>query len=320
MPLPSLDIYRSRFAKLRVARSRQHGEAPYKPALLLAVLDGIENDDIQNNCICITPELLAAFRSICRDLSTSALFRANNFSLPFYHLTSDGFWHLHTQPGMEVLLTASRSVKSFRSLRDTVEYAYLDTELWELLQEPIAREELRHTLLGRYFPQTRFRYRPAAGAQAVQAIRQQILEEPAAVYRTYVAAADELDIAVRSGLFKRMVVEAYDHTCAISGLKLVSTHSAALNPLLDACHIVPWAVSHDDTLPNGLALTPTLHRAFDRHLLRIDEDYRVRVAMSFRELSGGSHGLLQFDGQQLRLPERQEWWPGRENLRQRLVG
>jgi putative restriction endonuclease len=315
--LSSFDIYRSRFAKLRVARSRQHGEAPYKPALLLAVLDGIEDGSIQNNCIAITPELLAAFRSICRDLSISALFRANDFSLPFYHLTGDRFWHLRTQPGMEVMLTASRSVKSFRSLRDTIEYAYLDAELWELLQESIAREELRQTLLSRYFPQTRFRYQPTAGARAVQAVRRQMLEEPAAVYRTHVVAADELDIAVRSSLFKRMVVEAYDHTCAISGLKLVSTHSAALNPLLDACHIVPWAVSHDDTLPNGLALTPTLHRAFDRHLLRIDEDYRVRVATSFRELRGDAHGLLQFDGQQLRLPGRR--WPGQENLRRRMV-
>ena len=33
-----LPIYLHRFQHLRVARSRQHGEAPYKPALLLAVL------------------------------------------------------------------------------------------------------------------------------------------------------------------------------------------------------------------------------------------------------------------------------------------
>ncbi len=33
-----LPTYLRRFQHLRVARSRQHGEAPYKPALLLAVL------------------------------------------------------------------------------------------------------------------------------------------------------------------------------------------------------------------------------------------------------------------------------------------
>ncbi|OON68209.1 HNH endonuclease [Hymenobacter sp. CRA2] len=313
MSIPKPYLYR--FTHLRVARSHQHGEAPYKPALLLAVLDGIEDGSIQDNRIYITPELLAAFRSLCRDLSTSALFRANDFSLPFYHLTGDGFWHLRTLPGLEVLLTASRSVKSFRSLRDTVEYAYLDAELWALLQEPAARETLRQALLHRYFPQTRFHYQPRAGAATVQAIRRQMLEEPAAEYRRHVAPADELDVAVRSGVFKRLVLEAYDHTCAISGLKLISTQSAAPNPLLDACHIVPWALTHDDTLPNGLALTPTLHRAFDRKLLWIDEEYRVRLAASFGELAGQAHGIRQFEGKMLQLPQEQAWWPDRENLR-----
>jgi putative restriction endonuclease len=66
---------------LRVARSRQRGEVPYKPALLLAVLDGIEDGSILDNRIYITPELLAAFRSLCGDLSTSVLFRASGFFL-----------------------------------------------------------------------------------------------------------------------------------------------------------------------------------------------------------------------------------------------
>ncbi|UYZ62033.1 HNH endonuclease [Hymenobacter weizhouensis] len=307
--------YLHRFTHLRVARSRQHGEAPYKPALLLAVLDGIEDGTIQDNRIHITPELLAAFRSLCRDLSTSALFRANDFFLPFYHLTGDRFWRLRTYPGLEVVLTASRSVKSFRSLRETVEYATLDPDLWLLLLEAPAREELRQALLRRYFPQTRHCYRPAAGTEAVQAIRRQMLEEPAAVYRTHLAPADELDTAVRSGLFKRVVLEAYDHTCAISGLKLVSTHTATPNPLLDACHIVPWAQSHDDTLPNGLALTPTLHRAFDRHLLWIDDTYRVCLADGFAEPAGAAHGIRQFEGRQLHLPPQPAWWPTVENLR-----
>lgn len=313
----ALNPYLHRFTHLRVARSRQHGEAPYKPALLLAVLDGIEDGNIQDNRIYITPELLAAFRRLCHDLSASALFRANDFSLPFYHLTGDGFWHLRTFPGLEVLLTTSRSVKSFRSLTDTVEYAYLDAELWALLQDAIPREELRQALLHRYFPQTWTHYRRAASTADVQTIRRQMLEEPAALYRTHLAPADELDTAVRSGLFKRVVLEAYDHTCAVSGLKLVSTGSSAINPLLDACHIMPWTLSHDDTLPNGLALTPTLHRAFDRHLFWVDDEYRVRVAGSFRELSGAAHGLVQFDGQHLRLPARLDWWPKLENFQRR---
>ena len=308
-----LSTYLHRFQHLRVARSRQHGEAPYKPALLLAVLEGIGEGSIQGNRIEITPELIAAFKAICTDLGTSALFTAANFALPFYHLRSDGFWHLHTWPGLEILLTRSGSIRSFGHLRDVVAYAALDADLWLLLQTPTNRAALRQALLDRYFPQTQGRYRARAGQKALDGIRHQMLEEPAALYRTHVAPADELDLTVRSGVFKRVVREAYDYTCAVSGLKLLSTRSSPV-PLLDACHIVPWAVSHDDTLPNGVALCPNLHRAFDRHLFWIDADYRVRLADDFGELSGGDYGVQRFAGKELRLPERPAWWPGRENL------
>ena len=305
--------YRRRFQKLRVARSTRHGEAPYKPALLLAVLDGIAAGSIQGNRIEITPELIAAFTALCTDLGPSAHFTAANFALPFYHLTGDGFWHLHPWPGQQLLLTASGSVRSFRHLREVVAYTTLDTDLWLLAQQPEARAALQHALLARYFPDTRARYRPRAGEAALAQIRRQMLEEPAALYRTHFQPANELDQAVRSVLFKREVLRAYDHTCAVSGLQLVSTAGSPY-PLIDACHIVPWALTHDDTLPNGLALCPNLHRAFDRHLFWIDADYRVRVADTFQEFSGADYGIRRFEGQELRLPRERAWWPGPENL------
>lgn len=60
----------ARFTHLRVATSRQHDKTPYKPALLLAVLDCIEDGSSQANHICTTPKLLAAFRTLCRNLSS----------------------------------------------------------------------------------------------------------------------------------------------------------------------------------------------------------------------------------------------------------
>ncbi|AII51769.1 HNH endonuclease [Hymenobacter sp. APR13] len=305
--------YLTRFRKLRTSRLAGE-EAPYKPALLLAMLEGIEDGLILDNQIVITPELLAAFQSNCHDLSVSGRFRANNFALPFYHLTGEGFWHLHTHSGLPLLLTTSGSPRSLGHLRAAVACAVLDAPLWELLQEAATRQLFREALLERYFPQTRFRYRPHAGPETLHTLGRQMLEEPAALYQTHLNLADEVETAVRSAVFKREVLRAYNYTCAISGLQLISTGTSAVAPLLDACHIVPWALSHDDTIGNGLALTPTLHRAFDRHLLRIDQDYRVRVASSFRELRGQEHGLLQFEGEKLRLPEQPAWWPRWEAL------
>jgi len=311
--MSDLPAYLLRFRKLKTSRIGGE-EAPYKPALLLAVLEGIEDGSIPDNQIIITAELLAAFQGHCRDLSVSGRFRANNFALPFYHLTGDGFWHLRTHSGLPLPLTTSGSPRSLGHLRAAVAYAALDAPLWQLLQEAAVRQQFRDVLLDRYFPQTRFRYRPTAGPDALRALGQQMLAEPAAVYQTHLNLTDEVETAVRSAVFKREVLKAYHYTCAISGLQLISTGTSAVAPLLDACHIVPWALTHDDTIGNGLALTPTLHRAFDRHLFRIDQHYRVRVAGSFRELGGAEHGLLQFEGQQLRLPERPEWWPRREGF------
>jgi putative restriction endonuclease len=48
--------------------------------------------------------------------------------------------------------------------------------------------------------------------------------------------------------------------------------------MVDACHIVPFSISYDDTITNGLALCPNLHRAFDRGLIAISDDYRVVVS------------------------------------------
>ncbi|WP_079718442.1 HNH endonuclease [Parapedobacter luteus] len=50
----------------------------------------------------------------------------------------------------------------------------------------------------------------------------------------------------------------------------------------------PFSVSHDDRIGNGIALCPNMHRAFDRGLLSVDEDYRVIVSPHFTEDEG--HG------------------------------
>ena len=313
--MSQLNAYLGRLTRLQVAARTVDGarvEAPYKPALLLAVLEGVEEGLIRDNRLAITPELIAAFKAYCQLLSPGPAYAACPFQLPFFHLQSSGFWHLQARPGRELLLTSSRSVKSFAHLREVIAYAWLDAPLWELVQQPVAREEIRQALLTRYFPLTRHYFRPRAGQEKLEELGRQMLEEPAAVYNRAVDVADEPEVLVRSAVFSREVLRAYRSTCAVSGLQLLSTTGAA--PLLDACHIVPWAVGHDDTIGNGLALCPNLHRAFDRHLFWIDPDYRVRVAEGFGELSGHEYGVQRFNGQPLRLPQVRAWWPRLENL------
>ena len=61
-----LDTYTQQFAKLKVDRNPKWGEelkngSPYKPLLLLAILDLIEQGEIQANLVELSPELVELF-------------------------------------------------------------------------------------------------------------------------------------------------------------------------------------------------------------------------------------------------------------------
>ncbi len=69
--------------------------------------------------------------------------------------------------------------------------------------------------------------------------------------------------------FKGKVLGAYQNRCAVSRAQL---------RLLDAAHILPVASAESsDHVTNGLALAPTLHRAYDNCLIYLDEDYIMRL-------------------------------------------
>jgi len=72
------------------------------------------------------------------------------------------------------------------------------------------------------------------------------------------------EVFIRSGIFKREIPKLYNNTCAISQLRIDATANISM---VDACHIVPFSEAYDDTLTNGIALCPNLHRAFDRGLI-----------------------------------------------------
>ena len=72
----------------------------------------------------------------------------------------------------------------------------------------------------------------------------------------------------REARFRDDVLAAYQHTCAVSGLAVGTSPSRAYG-LLDAAHIRPVGNQGADTIANGLALTPTLHRLFDKGLFTL---------------------------------------------------
>lgn len=78
-----------------------------------------------------------------------------------------------------------------------------------------------------------------------------------------------LNRKVRDPAFRRLVREAYDLRCAVSGLRLINGGG---RPEVQAAHIVPVEKNGPDTVRNGIALSGTIHWLFDRGLITFGDD------------------------------------------------
>ncbi|MDK1493648.1 HNH endonuclease [Sinorhizobium sp. 7-81] len=80
---------------------------------------------------------------------------------------------------------------------------------------------------------------------------------------------------VRNRLFRRLVLQAYDKRCAVTGLKLIIGGGRAE---VDAAHIRPVEANGPDILSNGIALSGTAHWMFDRGLISLSDDLDILVS------------------------------------------
>ena len=80
---------------------------------------------------------------------------------------------------------------------------------------------------------------------------------------------------VRDRLFRRLILQAYDARCAVSGLKFINGGGRAE---VDAAHIRPVEENGPDIVNNGLALSGTAHWMFDRGLISLSDDLEILVS------------------------------------------
>ena len=129
------------------------------------------------------------------------------------------------------------------------------------------------------------------------------------------AAAEEASLEVsepaRDQGFRQAVVEAYDHRCALTGIRILTAdHHTAV----DADHIKPWSVSHNDDPQNGLALSKLFHWAFEEGLLTISSDYTILLSPELTAPYNTTGHLDTLDGRSLHLPGEEAFWPDPEFL------
>jgi putative restriction endonuclease len=310
-----VEKYTRQFSKLK--RAYQHGGAPHKPALLLAILSLVDSGQIQSNRIFITPELIMSFRELWSKLVNTP--HQMNFALPFFHMRSEPFWKLVTKPGTFLSLTSSHSVKSLGSLNESIQYAELDADLFILMKDSEMNAVLTKQILQQYFAVNTL---VPLDYTELHTIEKQILNDDQYTYKARIESIEnnqdreqgEEELFIRSGVFKREIPKIYNYTCAISRMHVATSSNAQL---VDACHIVPFSVSKNDTITNGISLCPNMHRAFDRGLIAIDENYKVKVSPSIVE-TDSPFSLKQFDGVEILLPNKSAYFPLSENFQWHL--
>lgn len=296
-----------------------YGKAPHKPILLLAVIDSFEEGEVFENWIEITDDLVQHFLDNWDALVKTP--HVATFALPFFHLKNEKgqFWKLITYPGREIPTTKSKSIKSYRALTETVCAATLSDEFYIALSDPIKREEIKAAILAKYFGIRQATQYPKQEAYSAK-IKQQILYDPDQNYARKAKQTindqpkeirDEF-VVMRSSVFRKAILEVYDNQCAITGLKVSDAKNRSL---VDACHITPFAESYDDSIRNGLALSPTFHRAFDLGLIAISDKYKILVHPQLKDFNPET-GIKQFDNRELYLPTNSKFHPSEKHLRE----
>ena len=298
--------YIKKFTHLRVDRSKGQS-APHKPLLLLSIIQEIEIGNIRQNKIYITAELVARFKNNFFHLIKVENF-TTNFSLPFYHLKNEGFWHFNYHIGKQLQLTSSFSIKSLKQLQEVIEYAYFDDELFLLLIQNETRSVLKDCIIETYFNGRIDK--EALVNNYFNEVEALLLNEPATIYKKEILSLDEDEIFIRKGAFKKIVPRIYNQSCCISGMRIISSLEIQM---VDACHIVPFSESHDDTITNGISLCPNLHRAFDRGLIAIDNDFKLMISQKFSE-GGVDYSIAQYAYKKLMLPLDTKYYPAVNNL------
>jgi putative restriction endonuclease len=250
-------------AKLRTIRVNKVGDrsAPHKPLLLLAVLGRLQRGlSGWHPFIELEPVVTPVLSAHTPHQKTSP-----QLIHPFWYLCSDGLWEIANREEMERQRSGLPTMAAFRASSGR-----LPAEIETLLvSHPVLLEQAIQTLLSQYFPENfhnELRQQFELQAQVFTA-------QPDALIAA--EKAPEYGIKRRHPNFRRVVLVAYEHRCAVTGFR------AALDGRyfgVEAAHIRRHCDEGPDQIDNGLALNPTIHHLFDRGAWSITDDNKIIVS------------------------------------------
>ena len=207
--------------------------------------------------------------------------KPGNIAMPLTRLPNDGIFALSN------IDLHGKESPSFALVRRESPYAWLDEKWFTLFKNPELREAFKENIIQYYFVKQYDRYRFIDPKQDPNLKRQARKIEKR-------APPDPKEIYERSIAFRE---------------------------LIEAAHIQDFAISGNDSLPNGIALNPLMHKAFDMGLFTIEyhinrgKPYQIIVSEHLEESEKGALRLRDLHRQPLKqLPEEEAYAPSAEAL------
>jgi putative restriction endonuclease len=298
-----LAYYCNCFAKLNVSKTKERGTANHKPILILSVLELITQQSIVKNRILVSDELIETFKKYWSILASDSTY-TDALHYPFIHLRRDGFWHLNFTD----TYTGER-IKTTNKLREKVEYAYLDDELFILIQDSFSRQVLVDSLVATWFADSKLSLSCRMLDIDLEFDRVDRSELPNLDSEVKITLRKSI---VRNSFFRKLVVREYDYRCAFCKLRI--TRDPNQN-IVDGAHIKPFSEFLDSKIDNGLSLCKNHHWAFDLGWFSVDDNYRILVAQDLDDDSPYTRAMKDFDRELIALPSNEIYFPRLESLK-----
>lgn len=114
----------------------------------------------------------------------------------------------------------------------------------------------------------------------------------------------------RDAAFRKIVLETYENTCAVTQSKFASGKVIEAQ----AAHIISKEANGTDDPRNGIAMSRTTHWAFDMGIFTISDQFEIIVHRDAIALANKKFGLIDMKGQRIMLPEDESRYPHRDAL------
>ncbi len=249
--------------------------APHKPLLLFYALGRLTRGESR----------LMAYADVKEDLKKLLMEfgpyrQAYSPSYPFIRLTNDGIWELR---GIEKLNTTKNW--SDRELIDNQTSGGFAEEVYALLQsdQSLVRE-IAEIILELNFPGT---------------LHEDILIQVGLDLKS-------AGKVTRSPDFRNRVLTAYEYRCAVCGFNV---RLGDILVAVEAAHIKWHQAGGPDLEQNGIALCSLHHKLFDRGAFTLNKNMVFQVAENAHGTHGMDEWLKRFHGQEIRKPQRPDYYP-----------